>query len=58
MFSEGANYSLSEQPIIVWKIYLFDQYKKIIERYILFTKSRGYWDIKKSKNQNPNLSHK
>ena len=27
-------------------------------RYILSTKSRGYWDIKKSKNQNPNLSHK
>ena len=36
MLSEGANYSLSEQPIIVWKIYLFDQYKKIIKRYIKF----------------------
>ena len=25
---------------------------------ILSTKSRGYWDIKKSKNQNPYLWHK
>ena len=29
-----------------------------INAHILSTKSRGYWDIKKSKNYNPNLSHK